>query len=466
MKILAYVRPFSLGYYKHLIPAVWPDAEWKAVSDFKAVDDAGLVERFYASIHGRSGRTIWPDHFSVEERYDLISRSLVLRRLPLREAESLAAAMICAIEEIFDAEQPDLVVSMQTDSYVIDSLRRVAAHRQIPFLGMAGSNIPGYTWLSSRGELLDFRNPLPGEVESMAGCLGNVGFKPDYTKDWMKAMGSNVFKMALRESVKRHVFRSKAKRENDPFNHHYLAAMLSDVRFFDVYYRAKRYFQEDWSPSRESSEPITVYVPLQTFPEASIDYFVPDRRLLDYPSLLPEVITRLSSAGDIRVIAKEHPGMFGRRPSSFYESFANLPRVDLVDWRVDSNEVLPIADVVLVWTGTVGVEAAVRGKPVVTVGQPYYAAGSAFIPADPSERFIGIVNQVRKAAKVEIDEENRLIPVDKLLRGCLPGKFKFINFDASDPEHAKETRKLAKALQDSFDSWRDSHLRHTCRDSD
>lgn len=465
MKILAYVRPFSLGYYQHLIPSVWPDAQWKPFSDFRAVDEAGLVERFYGILKERSGRTVWPDYFSVEERYDLISRSLVLRRLPLREAESLAAAMISAIESVFDTEHPELIVSMQTDSYVIDCIRRVARHRKIPFLGMAGSNIPGYTWLSSRGELLDFRTPSPSEVETMAGCLGNVGFKPDYTKDWMRAMGSNVFKMAFRESIKRHVFNLKAKRESDPFNHHYLAAKLTDVRFNDVYFRAKKYFTADWSPQNKPKEPITVYLPLQTFPEASIDYFVPDRKLLDYPSLLPELIARLSSAGDIRIIAKEHPGMFGRRPSSFYESFAHMPRVDLVDWRVDSNEVLPLADVVLVWTGTVGVEAAVKGKPVITVGDPYYADGAAYTQADPSNRFESIVEQVRDVVNTSLTQEDQHAPVTKLLKGCIPGKFKFINFDASDPEQVQETHKLVKALQMHFDAWRESHMQDIACDS-
>ena len=82
-----------------------------------------------------------------------------------------------------------------------------------------------------------------------------------------------------------------------------------------------------------------------------------------------------------RVLVKEHPNQFNQRKApnalfrsmDFYNEIAGIENVELVDLAIPSNKLLLHADLVCTLTGTIGWEALQIGKPVLALGQAYFA---------------------------------------------------------------------------------------------
>ena len=65
--------------------------------------------------------------------------------------------------------------------------------------------------------------------------------------------------------------------------------------------------------------------------------------------------------------------MYGKRLLDDYDQLLKLPNVKLLHPLDNSNEILKSVDTVVVDNGTVGVEAAVRGKRVIALDRNYYS---------------------------------------------------------------------------------------------
>ncbi|WKT58874.1 hypothetical protein QVH35_02270 [Candidatus Nitrosotenuis chungbukensis] len=77
---------------------------------------------------------------------------------------------------------------------------------------------------------------------------------------------------------------------------------------------------------------------------------------------------------DYTLVVKEHPLMNirGYRELSFYKEILHIPNVRLISINMPSDEILEKVDLVVVITGTAGLEAAFYGKPSVVLGNVMY----------------------------------------------------------------------------------------------
>jgi hypothetical protein len=73
-----------------------------------------------------------------------------------------------------------------------------------------------------------------------------------------------------------------------------------------------------------------------------------------------------------RLYVKVHPTDVDGKSLGFYKKIANLPNVSLIDFSVDSKRLVQSSDIVFTLTGTVGFEAAIMGKKVITFGRNFY----------------------------------------------------------------------------------------------
>ncbi len=73
------------------------------------------------------------------------------------------------------------------------------------------------------------------------------------------------------------------------------------------------------------------------------------------------------------LLVKENPiqGISHRGPF-FWEAFATIPNVTLVENNVSSQELIASAECVVTITGTAGIEGLILGKPVICLGDIYY----------------------------------------------------------------------------------------------
>ena len=113
----------------------------------------------------------------------------------------------------------------------------------------------------------------------------------------------------------------------------------------------------------------------------------------------------------------------GRREGlfSYYDKLRRLPNVILINPSEDSHKLIRNADLVIVVVGTVGWEALLYGKPVITLGNVFFN----------DSRLVRKVRSIRDLKRnisdllnsYRLDEENLLKYIVALNRGTSKGYF-------------------------------------------
>ena len=147
------------------------------------------------------------------------------------------------------------------------------------------------------------------------------------------------------------------------------------------------------------------------------------------------------------VIVKEHPAFYGYRSPAFYRRLRAVNGVVLVPPDVASLSLVERADQVVVVTGTTGFEAALRGKPVITLGMPYYASGRFFRDVPSLDQLTAAVVAAQEPqSPITLAEQQAMIA--KVVAGCLPGRVRADrSFNSENPEHRNEIGTTAASLR-------------------
>jgi hypothetical protein len=111
-----------------------------------------------------------------------------------------------------------------------------------------------------------------------------------------------------------------------------------------------------------------VFFPLHVEPELVLSQFA--RPCLNQIEVVRNI--SLSMPVGMPLLVKEHPMMIGRRSIGYYEKILEIPNVKLVDWDLSSDTVLDHAQMVVIIRGAIGLEAAIRRIPVVSLGKSFF----------------------------------------------------------------------------------------------
>jgi hypothetical protein len=105
------------------------------------------------------------------------------------------------------------------------------------------------------------------------------------------------------------------------------------------------------------------FFPLHTEPEVSLSVY--SRPLTDQ---LPVVRAyALSLPADMLLVVKEHPWMVGKRSFASYRAYLNIPRVVFAAPELSARQLVEGCTMVTALTSSVAFEAAILGKPAMTV---------------------------------------------------------------------------------------------------
>jgi hypothetical protein len=455
MKIAAYVRPWSKDYYEYFLPRTFPGQEYFLLSDWKGLGQFDWSGAFYRRYKGPADQARTPHWLTSAVEYEIIARNFLLRSLSLAEASHLVRCMSSSIDEMLEQVQPNLVLSPAVDSYVMDLLMRHCIARSIPYCGMLPSPVTGYTRITAVGEQLNFREPTNAEVEEAVHRIADPSFTPVDLAEWMKMYGnSNVcLKRALRELPKPYAFPLLGWLRGDPQNYHYRASSQTRVSFMSQALLIDRYFDERWLDRIRNWPGTKVYIPLQAFPECTTDYHVEHLDLIDFPRLLPRLIDALCSDGNNLVCLKEHPGMMGVRPPGFYDAILRRHNVVLLSGNIPASSLIAETDVLVTWTGTGGLEAAIRGKPVVTIGKPYYSVGATFSNIMSIADLDNAAAFIRRIRNRTPNAEEKFAIAKHVLAGTFPGEYRFIRFSKTNPSLVSDADALARGTLEHWDAW-------------
>jgi len=365
MKILVYLRRGQNDFYIRLAKETFPNADIISVSDFKNTADLWFGNYIYRKMNAEP-------YFYDEELEDIRLRCRFLRTLEKEVAYTLINNLAHGLHEVFVINKIDLVIGNLIDCYTLDVLERITKEFNILYISFVGHFFNGYCRISARGELRQLpRKVSQEEVETVLSQVLNDNYKPDFKLNRPKRIEQMLFFYSCELFKKNLFFPLKKLIEHDPLNYHYNTTLrkgwtLNSVIRTDL----DKYFIR-LNDIPEVLDNNYIYLPLHFTPEATVDYWADNPMF----ALQEETILKLvkDSPAHIKLVIKEHPAMYMRREILFYEKLCSFSNVELIHPYESSNDILNRVENVIVFTGSVGVEALLRNKRVLTLTKNYYS---------------------------------------------------------------------------------------------
>lgn len=435
------------------------------VTDHRGHGDYNTIDAFYPAyrrFYGKDARC--SSELREDEVDDVVARCRVLRWLPVRKARAMVLAIAEAEAKVLEEARPCAIVAFPIDRYTSDVLARLARKRGIPFYELTASALPKMAMLMFRGQLITREAEAPlSLVEEKRAEIADPLFTPSYVSK--KAVYSLGKWLAVfgRFRLRAWVFKALSFWFRDPLNLHYLDAQsflghkpaLADHRILglvDVEWEAKVA-----AFPREKR----VFLPLQLFPEASIDYWVEDLGLVDYEAMLIEATRALSDAG-YQVIVKDHPLQFGFRQTGLIRALKAIANVVMVPYEVSGNRLTDLVDTTFNLTGTLGLQSAMLGRKSI-VAKNYYTVPGDFIEIGGRPEVGRLAAKIEATSLPEDLKARQTRIVAWLMRGSFDADFfSFQGFGPDSPiEPAAELgRRLGERIATLGPDAEDWHRRN------
>jgi hypothetical protein len=426
------------------------------VTDIRGAGDYNVIGDFYAAYRRQQKQTeATPATLTMDEVHDVIARCRLLRWLPPRQASGMVVAMEYAFSQVLDRVQPAMVLSFPIDRYVSDVLERLAKARGIPYLELTASLISGMSMLMYRGQLVKTAEPpSAATVRHQVQTIAKPDFTPSYVQTAVRYTAARWWKTFLYFRLRGLVFKAISWLKRDPLNLHYLDSQaflghkprVSDRRIVSM---VDRHWRERLDAFPKDKR---IFFGLQLFPEASIDYWLANRALIDYESLMVQAADAFARAGYL-VLVKDHPSQFGFRQCELLDRLLALPNVVLLPYEVSGNEAISLAGSNFTLTGTLGLQAALLG--LTSIASPtYYTTPDDFLTFNRREQLAELPRQVDNWPQASALEQRQERILTHLLQGSFDGNFfSFRNFsaDAPDPSARLLAVELGKQLRTLLD---------------
>jgi hypothetical protein len=157
-----------------------------------------------------------------------------------------------------------------------------------------------------------------------------------------------------------------------------------------------------------------VYFPLHVTDDYKIKRVIP--HCVDQASLIEQVAEALPQGYDL--VLKEHPMSVGRNGLALLRRLTRIENVRLLEPYASSHELIRRASAVAVISSTVGLEALLYARPVLTLGQPFYSGYGLTLDVDS---FREIREKVPALLRFSPDRERILRFLHAAMRRCYPG---------------------------------------------
>lgn len=411
--VLVYSRPKLRHWWWQIATAAFAGDNCKLVglSEFKGHGDICIMEGLYRYWN----EPIKPLDNSLFNIDEVRLRCRLLANLPKEQSIKMVTCAWYALNDILEKTKPKYVLSITVDSYVVDLLARACRKCGVKFIGLSSCPLPGYSIISERGESNHFRDPSKEEVTQVYRTLVSDNFKPNTLFVGGKYSAILQIKRSLYCFIKKIVFWFLLKK--DPLNYNLMVFPYFSDRKNVFGYRVVKYFTKNALEKWSSSGLPKLYIPLHYIPEATVSYWTKNIDFIDYESTLYNILSKMSDKFAIAI--KEHPAAIGTRPDGFYHQLLQFKNTFLVDASLSSLDFVSKSDVVLTWSGTVGLEAVLRSKKVILMGDPYYYLDKYFYKT----KSIDDLGYSNFDVKESITQKDCDVIIEYVLGGAIRGVF-------------------------------------------
>lgn len=466
MKVLVYTRPRTTAFFQSLCGSIKRFEDVKYFSDAPGApkDHLQLMQRYYQFkkdiVEGRHAD--W-DLWDTLDFGDIHSRCRYLRQLSPTETALRIKAMSSALDSLITEYDPDCILGLVIDSYPQDIAHRLMKQRGSAYIGLLNNMLNGYSRLTTYGELLTRREVSQDEIDNALQVLSEITYIPSMQQDfmWSTHPAKMFFTKYLKEKAKSVYYWTWRRIMRDPDNFYSNTvgheSCMTCHQIDQLFYR--RFEDRDYCTQIDAAKAAgktVVYLPLQFYPECSLDYWSPAPEMRHFYDVMDRICALVPD--DYLIVVKEHPSASGLRKSGFYRKLKQAPHILIAPFDELSNNVIEQADVVLTWTGSVGIEAVVREKPLISFGGAYFDPDNRFLTLKTFDDIMNLERFVAQARKMheELDlSELKRAVIAYLLSGLIKGYIFVLDYDTNkNPVARGRMDILAKSLSDSFSEFR------------
>jgi hypothetical protein len=373
----------------------------------------------------------------IERTYEMPSLRDVYRTDPPCEGRTEAWCVertvrhFLALERILDDVEPEVIVPEVGTETLRTAAHLIGLQRDIPVLFLLYTIFPKplrlyrdtlHAPIVPEAELRPLEAAERTEVEEFVAGFTERATpirayrEPSITPGKLRELGRHVAVRALYD------------RDNDYLRPGYF--VTNYVRKQIRRAMAERLYE----PLRNGSRPF-VYFPLHVTDDYKIRRVVP--HCVHQEAIVEQVAAALPHGYDL--VLKEHPLSIGWNSVGMLRRLSGTDNIRLVHPHTSSHELIRRSEAVAVIGSTVGLEALLYAKPVMTIGQPFYSGYGITLDIDS---FRELREAVPALLAFQPDRERILAFIHAAMRRCLPGK----------PVLVDDSDENARALAASLDS--------------
>lgn len=422
-------------------------ANVSVLSDIRGDGDWSLVDDFYHFQRTDDAVAAAKERFGDDGCAEIILRCRSLRSLDPGLAIRMIGGMALAIEKAFNHFDPRLVLTFTMDRYVMDVMERVALRREIDFIEMTTSIIPDQVMFLRRGKIISLHEPTSQAIEAATKILCQANFAPTYVSDAKKFSVSRFWRIYAYFALRGAYFNALRFLRRDPLNVHYVDALKSlkhKPRLRDV--AVLGLMNPAWEARmREVPRARRVFLGLQLFPEASMDYWLKSQDMLQHDDVIVRYCEVLSEAG-YHTYVKDHPLQFGFRQRGLMQRLSRMPSVTLVPYDVPARILIEQCAASVTFTGTVGFQAAIAGLCSV-VTEPYYANEQHYLHVRNFKEIDDVAERITQWSPPSDLSADRREMIRHLVAASVEGDyFTWRKFDRSNQIHRDKVQSLVRSL--------------------
>ena len=284
-----------------------------------------------------------------------------------------AVRTFLAVERAFGELRPDVLIPEVGSETMRTAAQAVATRRGIDWVLLFYTIFPNALRLfvnTTKAPIVDPSEVRPLDEAEREEVERFIAAYKARDRPTVPHRRPRVTPSTLRDFARHVAVSATAERDNE---------YLRPTRFVTNYakQRARRTLSGRLYEPVDNGRPF-VYFPLHVTDDFKVKKVIP--HCVDQAYLIRQVAMSLPQGHD--VVLKEHPASLGRNPVSMLRDLAGVPNVRIVDPYTSSHELIRRSAAVIVISSTVGLEALLYDRPVLTLGGPFYSGYGVTLDVD------------------------------------------------------------------------------------
>lgn len=378
--LLVYVRkPISLGKTYRELCINYAKKEYPSYKSTLISDEASECDII---IDIKKGKYIYENDINIRvkaheisEIFEVFIRERYFRsQLNFVQSKNEILYTYSFFIDLLNSNKYHKIITLPVDNYIVDIMSRVANFYNIEVIGIQRFYKKNLVRLTLRGEYQKNRDVPVNEITKFISEYHNSNdnaFAPKKKKVYFELCKYYFIyniKLILHYFLRFKILSDRKYKYKSTKTQVYPKKIIQNSIIYNKFLNKNLTFLNKLESKK------TVYIPLHYYPEATVEYWVSNKKYSDYYTYLINVIDTLTQ-NNFRVLLKEHPAIYLKRDMANLTPILNNNDVYLFSPFINTKELFNYSDSVIVWTGTTGVESIMSRIPTYFIEKNFYSEG-------------------------------------------------------------------------------------------